>query len=345
MKPLVALLLFVLPGLAVGAGLQTAQVERVALPAEHRLDGTVEAVNQATVSAQTSGRIVELPFDVDDFVEKGEVIVRFRDTEQRARFDRAEAALAEAKARHAEAQAEFDRVQDVYAQRLISKAEFDRARANFDAAKARLTAAEAALKEAAEQLEQTVVRAPYSGIVVERHVEMGELATVGAPLMTGLSLEHLRVVAEVPQSLIAHLRRERNARVILPDGKTVDAESLRIYPYAKPATHTFGVRVDLPPGQHGVYPGMLVKLAFDGDTDPALLIPRAALVERGEVTAVYVVEPDGALAFRQVRAGRLHDDRIEILAGLEAGERVALDPVAAAIAWKAQAGNSGAGEE
>src|SRR5690606_18731998 len=202
--------------------------------------------------------------------------------------------------------------------------------------KARLTAAEAALKEAAEELEQTVVRAPYSGIVVERHVQVGELATVGAPLMTGLSLEHLRVVAAVPQSSIADLRRQPIARVILPDERIVQAASLRIFPYADAATHTFRVRAQLPPGQHGVYPGMLVKLAFDGAPRDALVVPAQAVARRGEVSALYVQGDDGRLHFRQVRTGHARDERIEILAGLDAGERVVTDPVAAAAAWKAQ---------
>ena len=319
-----------------GAELPVVEARVETVPVEHRLDGVVEAINQATVSAQTSGRITELPFDVDDYVEKGEVIVRFRDTEQRARFEGAKAALAEARARHAEAKAEFERIQGIYEQRLVSKAEMDRAQANFDAAKARLAAAEAGVKQAGEQLEQTVVRAPYSGIVVERHVQVGELATVGTPLMTGLSLEHLRVVAEVPQSLIADLRGEPSATVILPNDESLSAASLRIFPYADPATHTFRVRAELPTGQHGVYPGMLVKVAFAGERRDVLVVPADAIARRGEVSAVYVLEPDAQLHFRQVRTGGAHGDVVEVLAGLEPGERVVTDPVVAAAAWKAQ---------
>lgn len=321
---------------AAAADLPVAAAAREVIAAEHRLDGVVEAVNRATVSAQTSGRIIELPYDVDDYVEKGAVIVRFRDTEQRARFEGAQAALAEARARHAEAEAEFKRVQDIFEQKLVSKAEMDRAQANFDAAKARLTAAQAAGRQAEEQLEQTVVRAPYSGIVVERHVQLGELATVGMPLMTGVSLEHLRIVADVPQSLIQDLRNNKTADVILPGGETLASESLRIYPYADESTHTFRVRVNLPEGQHGVYPGMLVKIAFPGDAAPVLSIPDSALAKRGEVTAVYVRAADGRLHFRQVRIGRVRDGRVEILAGLEEGEQVVTDTVAATLAWKQQ---------
>ena len=301
---------------------------------EHRLDGVVEAVNQATVSAQTSGRIIELPFDVDDFVEKGEVIVRFRDNEQRARFDRAQASLSEAEARHAEAETQFKRLQEIYTQKLVSKAELDRAEADFNAANARLAAAEAAVEEAREQLEQTVVRAPYSGIVVERHVQLGELANPGTPLMTGLSLEHLRVVTDLPQSLITDVRKQPRATVYLPDGESINSESLRVFPYAQANTHTFRVRVNLPEGRHGVYPGMLLKVGFEGERNERLVVPAGAIARRGELSAVYVLSPQDELQFRQVRIGNERNGLVEILAGVEAGERVVTDPVAAAVAIK-----------
>lgn len=316
------------------ANLPTVEARLEMVAAEHRLDGVVEAVNQATVSAQTSGRIIELPFDVDDFVEKGEVIVRFRDNEQRARFDRAQASLSEAEARLAEAETHFKRVQEIHAQGLVSKAALDRAEADFNAAKARLAAAKAAVEEAREQLEQTVVRAPYSGIVVERHVQLGELANLGTPLMTGLSLEHLRVVTDLPQSLIGAVRMQPRATVYLPDGTHIDSESLRIFPYAQAGTHTFRVRVNLPEGRHGVYPGMLLKVGFEGERNARLVVPAAAIARRGELSAVYVLGPLNELQFRQVRIGNERNSFVEILAGLESGEWVVTDPVAAAIAIK-----------
>lgn len=325
----------VLPVVAGELPLATASRETIA--DEYRLDGVVEAVHQATVSAQTSGRIIELPYDVNDLVEKGAVIVRFRDTEQRARFERARASLAEVEARFAEADAEFKRIRDIHAQQLVSRAEMDRAQANLDASAARLTAATAALREAEEQLEQTVVRAPYSGMVRERLVELGELATVGMPLMSGISLEQLRVRVDVPQALIDGVREQQAATVLLPDGTRLAAESLRIYPYADERAHTFGMRIELPQGQHGLYPGMLVKVLLPGAAREALLIPHAAVLRRGEVTAAYVQDASGQLQFRQLRIGNTFGERVEVLAGLQAGEQVVVDPVAATIRWKEQA--------
>lgn len=339
---LVALLVTVAVSRAAAAELPTATAAMATVAAEQVLDGVVEAVNRSTVSAQTSGRVVELPFDVDDYVEQGEVIVRLRDSEQQARLERSRANLEEAQARLGQARAEFERIREVFEQDLASRSEMDRARAEHESARARVEAARAALEEASEEVEHTVVRAPYSGIVVARHVEIGETATVGQPLMTGLSLAHLRVLVQVPQRHIAALRAHQSARVLMPGGSAVAAESLRIFPYADESTHTFRVRVTLPEGRHGLYPGMLVKTAFVSGTAERLLVPAAAVVRRSEVTAVYVRDADGRLHFRQVRAGTpLDDGRVPILAGLDAGETVVTDPVAAALALKGRSAEPG----
>jgi RND family efflux transporter MFP subunit len=324
-------------GAVAPAGPAAHVVEQSRVPRETAFDGAVEAINQSTVSAQTTGRVVELPYDVGDYVEKDAVIVRFTTAEQRARSGAAGATLAEANARLAEAQLAYDRIRDVYEKRLVAKAALDKAAADLDAARARAAAARASLTEAREGLSYATIRAPYAGIVVARHVQLGETVAPGRPLMTGLSLEHLRVVVEIPQQHIGPLRRHRKARVILPDGRSVAASELRIPPAADPATHTFRVLVTLPPGEHGVFPGTLVKVAFVSGEEERVLIPPEALVRRGEVTGVYVVGEGSRLGLRYLRVGTpAADGRVPVLAGLVAGERVAVDPIAAGIAYKKQ---------
>lgn len=318
------LMLAVAPVPAADAPLATTEVVYETVPREELFDAVFEAVNRATVSSQVSGTVIEVNFDVDDYVEKGAVILRFRDKEQRARVNAAEA-------RFEEARAEYRRMEEIFGRGLVAKSAYDKAQAAFESAKA-------TLEQAREQLQHTVVRAPFSGIVVERHIEPGETANLGQPLMTGLSLEHLRAVAHVPQRHIGPVRERAQARVVLDrNGDTLAGEEVTISPYADPASHTFKVRVVLPPGQHGVYPGMFTKVAFVTGEERRLVVPGEAVVHRSEVTAVYVVESDGAVRFRQVRAGReLDDGRVEVLAGLDAGERVAVEPVQAGIRLKAQ---------
>lgn len=321
--------------------LQILVVETSTAARERIWDGVIEAVNQATLSAQTGGRVLALPFDVNDYVAAGEVVVRFTDVEQQSGRRRAQAQLSAAEAASAEALADYHRIAELYERKLVSKAQLDQVTARRDSSRAALDSARAALREAGEQVDYTVVRAPYSGILTERHVEVGETVRPGQPLVSGLSVDRLRVNVEVPQSDIAAIRQHRQAALLLAEGRRLEAERVVIFPFADPATHTFRIRLELPEASTGLQPGMTAKAAFVLGQAERLLVPASALVQRSEIAAVYVV--DGArVVLRQVRLGHRYGDRVEVLAGLGAGETIAADPVAAR-AWLAKAGESDRG--
>lgn len=292
-------------------------------------DGVVDAVNKATLSAQTGGRVTELPFDVNDYVKAGEVIARFTDVTQQSGRRKAEAALRAAEASDREAQLAFDRAKEMIDKKLIAQAAYDQAVARRDASRAALEAARAAVREAGEMVDYTVIRAPYSGILTERHVEVGETVAPGQPLVSGLSLAQLRVEVEIPQGDLALIREHAKAAIQLDDGRRIEAADLVLFPYADPKTHTFRARIELPEAETGLQPGMTVKAVFAIGEAERLLIPRSALVRRSEVTAVYVVDANNRVALRQVRLGHVFADSVEVLAGLEPGERIAKDPLAA----------------
>ncbi len=301
-------------------------------------NGLVEALQQSTVSAQTSGRITEINFDVQDYVQKGQVLMRFSDKEQKSRLDSARSSMKEARANAEQAEKEFTRIKSIYAKKLVAKSALDKAAAANKAASARLKAARAKVAEAQEQWEHTVIRAPYSGIVVKRHVELGESARNGQALMTGLSLDHLRVVVELPQDVSAQARTDKRMFVLWPAGHRIQIApaNITVFPYADDKTHSFRTRLALPPGLAGLYPGMLIKVGVEVGQSSQILVPATAVVQRSEVMAVYVEDADGKVLFRQVRTGARHGDRIVILAGLREGEKVLLDPFKAVAALKAQ---------
>ncbi len=316
--------------------LDTVTAAYVTVTQEEIFNGMVEAVNESTVAAQTSGQVTGVMFDVDDHVPRDSVIVTLRDTEQRARLDKAEGGLKEAEARHVQASNDYQREQKLFDQDASSKSALEKAQAALKAAAAGLEAASAQVEEAQEQLRHTEIRAPYGGIVVERHVEAGEMVQPGMPLMTGLSLESLRITTHIPERLIETVRAWRSARVLLSadPADSLQAGEITVSPRADPVAHTFKARVPLTTSRPGLYPGMSVKVAITTGEAQRLLIPASAIVHRSEVTGVYVLQ-DSRVVFRQIRAGRLHGDAgQEVLAGLTAGEQVALDPVQAAIVLK-----------
>lgn len=312
---------------------ETATVEMVQAPLERIYDGKVEAVHQATMSAQTSGRVAEVFYEVDDYVEPGAPIVRFTNTEQQAALRQADAALAETIARQKQAEEEFRRAASLFEAESSSKREYDQALATRDAAVARVEAMRSAVATAKQKLEYTLVRAPYAGIVTERYVEVGEAVSVGQPLMSGLSLESLRVVVDLPQQVAAKVRKYQTAVILTEDGR-IDVAGLTIFPFADSASNTFTARVEMPPGQFALYPGMFVKVAFVIGDARRLMVPTSALVRRSEVTGVYVISDDSGLRLRQIRVGITFGDHTEVLAGLSDGEQIALDPVLASIHLK-----------
>jgi len=326
---------------APAAVIDTVEVSLHKLVDERRFDGVVEALHRSTVSAQTAGEILELPFDVNDFVPKGAVVVRIDDTRQKAELDKATANRAEAVARLKEAESSHQRNKRLIKEDAVSKSQLDKSEADLKSARAQLELSAAALEQAREQWEYTTVKAPFDGVLIERSVEPGEHVQVGTPLGTGLSLESLRVKIEVPAAYAQRVREGSQAQVTMPDGRLIESEHLTFFPYADPKSHTFSVRIDLPEGQYGLYPGMLVKTGFNvGDKD-YLAIPTQAIVHRSEVTGVYIAGEGDALQFRQLRVGReMPGGLTVVLAGLEVGERIALDPVAAGIRLKQQRAGS-----
>jgi RND family efflux transporter MFP subunit len=310
--------------------LETIEVGHATTPAERVLDGTVEAVNQATLSAQTAGRVAEIMVDVNDKVAAGALVMRLRSTEQVAGLGQAQAELQAAVAREAQAQAQFKRISDMYERKVVARATYDEASAARDAAAAQLAAARAGLESAREGVAYTELRSPYAGVVTARRVQSGEAVAPGTPLLTIASFGQLRVVAEVPQSIAHDVRALRQATVRFGDDVIV-SQRVTVFPAAEPQSSTFRARVELPESATGLAPGMHVKVGFVTGEAKRLMVPRQAVVERSELRAVYVVTPDGRVALRQVRLGRATGDEIEVLAGLAQGERVALDPAAAGL--------------
>jgi RND family efflux transporter MFP subunit len=302
---------------ASGPALETLVAAAGDVDGERLFDGTIEAVQQATLVAQTAGRVVSLVHDVDSPVRSGDVILRITAVEQKAAVDRATAMAVEARAR-------YQRILELRDKRLVAQADLDRATADRDAA-------EAALAAAREQLSYTEVRAPFTGVVTRRFVDVGEAVNPGQPLTGVAALGALRAIVDVPQAMADKVRQLGAARVHVGE-QVIPSAGITVFPAAASGSNTVRVRVELPAGVTGLVPGMFVKAGFDTGEGAILRVPATAVMLRSEVTAVYVVDAEGRPILRQVRLGRRLAGDFEVLAGLEAGERIAADPVAATLA-------------
>ena len=303
------------------------------LPQTVGAEGVVEAIRQTTLGAQVSGRIVAFDVKAGDTVRAGQVLVRIdaRTADQAVAASRSQ--IAEAEANLANAKRKYERNRDLVAQKFVSQAALDQAEAEYKAAQAQLAATTANSGQAIAAQSFTTVSAPYAGVVGETLAELGDMAQPGKPLLTVFDPRELRVTATVPQAALPRLSLDAPIRVEIPAlGKAVTAQKATVIPLADARTHTSRIRLDLP-ATEGVLPGQFARARFVIGTTRVLAVPTAALLRRGEVTAVYVVDREGRAQLRQVRAGEtVGDGQIEILAGLSAGERIAANAIRAGMA-------------
>ena len=317
--------------------LATAPVRSSAAASLSGFDGVVEAVRQTVMAAQVAGAITSLEVKAGDSVKAGQVLARIdaRSAEQTA--SASDAQLRQAQALLDVATKDFERQQQLQQKQYISQAALDRAESQFKAAQAQAAALQAQAGAARTQSGLHVLRAPYAGVVADVPVSPGDMAMPGRALMTIYEPGALRVSVSVPQS--AWNAQARGARVEFPGlpeaRRWLDARDVQLLPTVDAATHTVQLRIPLPAGIEGVAPGMFVRVwlpAADGTQAAAgrLFVPRAAVVRRAEMSGVYVIDDKGVPLLRYVRLGRSVGDEVEVLSGVAAGERVALDPQAAA---------------
>lgn len=322
--------------------IETLELMPVEVPIHFDLQASLEAMNQSTVSAQTHGAIKSVYYDVNDSVSKGALLLEIDNTQQTAQLAQAKAGLAQANALNLEAQRNFQRSTRLHKQGTLSAGNLDQAEAQADSAAANLEAAKAQVMRAETELSYTQVRAPYSGIVRIRHIEVGEWVAPGTPLMTGMAMKPLRAITNIPQRLASQYQSPNQISILLASPEQIQppsqsnqqiykAERVNLFPFADPTHHSLQLRARLPASAYedaNLYPGMWATIRFQTGTRQSLLLPLSALVKQSEVTSVFVLR-QGAWTMCAVRLGRQYGQHIEVLAGLSAGETIALDGYAA----------------
>jgi RND family efflux transporter MFP subunit len=300
-------------------------------------EGVVEALRQTVVAAQVPGAVVALQVRAGEPVQAGQVLLRI---DARAAEQTAAAGAAQARAARAALDAagrEFERQQQLFAQGFISRAALDGADARFRTAQAEASAQLASAGAARTQSDLYVVKAPYAGVVANVAVVLGDMALPGRPLLTLYDPAALRVTAAIPQSAAARLagRDEVEAEIPGAAARRIRPVRTQLLPLVDAASHTLELRLDLPADTASV-PGMFARAwlpgegSAAGDAELRLSVPTRALLRRAELSAVYVIGGDGRPRLRQVRPGRSDGGEVEILSGVAPGDRVALDPQAAA---------------
>ena len=301
-------------------------------------DGVVEAVRQSTLSAQVAGAIVALNVKAGDRVRAGQELLRI---DARAASQNTAATVAQVEAARATlnvSSKEYERQKQLFQKQYISQSALDRAQAQFQASQAQMQALQAQSDAAHTQSRFFVINAPYAGIVSEVPVALGDMAMPGAPLLTLYDPAALRVSAPVPPTTVTSGPTAAIQLEIPGLAQALMApKSATLLPQVDAATHTAQLRLALPDSLTGATPGMFARVWLPASgvgktASPSerLYVPVSAVVRRAEMTGLYVVNDKGLPMLRQVRLGRAAGERIEVLSGVEKGEKVAVDPQAAA---------------
>jgi len=274
---------------------------------EEEVVGNVEAAQRAVLSAKVTGVIDAISVAPGARVERGAVLATIDAREIRARLDSAVAA-------QEQAQKDFARIE-----RLLQSG--SSTRQEFDAVNTRLRTADAGLVEARTMLQYTEIAAPFDGVVTRKLVEVGDLATPGKPLLEMENSSLLRFECEIPEALIDRVTMgsELPVRVDAAGAELVGKVS-EIAPSASAGSRTFLVKLDLPAAEK-LRAGQFGRVRVPVRERLALLVAEGAVVRRGQIESVFVVE-DGTARLRLVKTGRKMNGQVEVLSGLAGGESV-----------------------
>lgn len=288
------------------------EVRQVQFPITVEVTGQVSAATQAVLSSKIQGTVQQVLVEEGASVSKGQRLIVLDSRDLEAHVARAEAERDNAKAHLA-------RMNRLYRQDSVTKQELENATRAYKVA-------EANRKAAAAQLSYTEIKAPFDGIVTEKKIEVGELAAPGQPALKIEDPRSLRLEAVVSESDLKAIKTGDQVPVIVDalNHRPLTGTIAQILPAGDPATHTFLVKVGLPPTS-GLRTGMFARMQIGKGTSQTLAVVKPALVERGQLTGLYVVGPDRIAQLRWVKVGRSVGDVVEVLSGVDAGERVIAD--------------------
>ena len=327
------------------AAVETALIATQDWPASYQATGTVRARTTATISSKVMGYVQQVNAQVGDHVRQGQVLitldardldVSLRRAEVESAIPELENATAAAKANLDLAQTTFQRMQELAAKKSISNQELDEASARLKAAQANyemMRSRRAQVSSKTAVVEQEVraagimrdyarLGAPFSGVVITRTVEPGNLATPGSPLLTIEQDGLYRLEASVDESKLASVRVGQAVEAVLEADRKLSARVSEIVPSVDAASRSYIVKLDLPAAPR-LRTGMFGRAIFPLGMQKVVAVPLAALTERGQLQSVFVAE-DGVAHTRLVTTGRRTKDAAEVLSGLNAGEKVVL---------------------
>jgi len=288
---------------------QTLTLHASKVPVYHITSGVVSSEHRVAIASRVSGYIRGLPVREGEQVKKGQLLVR---------VDRMDAtqSLAQARANFSNAQSNLHRYSRLLAEHAVTRQEFDKVRLRFRITRSRV-------KQAKNQLRYTEIRSPINGIIVRKIMNTGDLASPNTPILMVEDSSQLLVETDVSAAAAGALQVGDTVDISIPALHLIRTGHIRqLVNAANPVSHQFHIKISLNSTQ-GIRPGMFAEVRFHTGIRHALLIPPVAVIHRLGLNGIYVVDPRGIVHYRQIRLGLSLAKRIEVVAGLHAGDRIA----------------------
>lgn len=310
----------------------------------YETSGTVKAKSVGILASKTMGTVVSIKVKEGDRVKANDVLMTLDDRDAVQRVKSAEAAYRESlKAREAAeknrnlAEVTFKRYSRLYEEQVISQQEFDQmetqtkmAQLDYERIAGSVERAQAGLDEAKVYLGFTRIAAPFAGVVTEKRIDTGSMASPGVPLLVIEDTSQYKIEAPVDERLLSRIKSGTPAFITLDTtGEKIAGRITKIVSSVDPSTRTFRVEIDIkgPSLKTGLYG----KVAIPDGTREIISVPNKAVVEKGQLTGVYTVDNEGIVSYRLVKKGRTSEGKAEILSGLKTGDRIITEGVEKAV--------------
>ncbi len=321
----------------------TAQVKRQAvtgveiseaLPSQteeyYETTGTVRPVTSSVVASRIMGTVTSLKVREGDRVRKGQLLMTLDDRDVEQKVKAAEKAVEAADQQRELMDVTYGRYKKLYDGKAVSRQEIDQIETQKKVAESEYERAGAGLAEAKVYYGFAKITSPISGIVTEKKIEAGSMAVPGTPLLTIENASSFRIDLNVDEGMTGKLKVGMPVDIVIDSlSRTIKGKVSEIVPAVDPMSRTFLVKVGI--SGPGLRSGLYARAMVPVGTKEAILLPRKAVVERGELTGLYVVGPDNVITYRLVRLGRQYDGNVEILSGINPKERVITGGVEKAV--------------
>lgn len=300
-------------------------VEQRELPVFTAAVGNLEATSKAQLATRIMVHVKQVRVEAGDRVKKGQVLVELDRKDIVSRQEQSEAMLSSARSQLENARSYHKRIKKLHDEQSATDQALDNARTGLESAEAAARAAEGQVSEARAHLDYSTLVAPFDGYVTAKTVEPGDLANPGVPLVTVEQQENMNVLATVSERSVGQIAVGQKAwiQTDVPGSGRLPAEVTAVVPSADPQTRTFKVKLLLANPEGTLKSGMFARVYFQTGSAVTLAVPDSAVLRKGQLTGVFVVDENNLTRLRWVRLGQASGELVEVLSGINPGDRIA----------------------